>query len=128
MTDPRRNRFATAIEHFKGHVVISVRGDIDLSAEAKFAETLATAIGDRPGRITVDLSAVEFMDSSGVRCLLLGKRSADAAAIAFAVRGAQGVAAQVLKITGVFDLLTAVPAEPASEPVAAPSRWSWLKR
>jgi anti-anti-sigma factor len=66
-------------------------------------------------RTEVDLSKVDFLDSSGVSLLLRGRRQADEHGVAYQVIGAQGIARQVLEMTGVWDHLC----EPDdSQPVA----------
>jgi anti-anti-sigma factor len=52
--------------------------------------------------VEVDLSAVRFLDSSGIRLLLIGRRAADERGVAYRVTGAQGIARQVLEMTGVW--------------------------
>lgn len=51
-------------------VVVRIAGDIDLSRSVDFQHELLLLVGQRPDRIVVDLSAVPYMDSSGVASLV----------------------------------------------------------
>jgi anti-sigma B factor antagonist len=53
-----------------GAVVIAPEGDIDLSRSPTLRSTLRDAQAKKPGRLVVDLSAVDYMDSSGVATLV----------------------------------------------------------
>jgi anti-sigma B factor antagonist len=54
-----------------GGVRVELRGEVDLVAEAPLVEQIDELAGhDDTGEILLDLSAVEFIDSSGVRALV----------------------------------------------------------
>ena len=58
-----------------GHVVVALRGELDLL----YAPAVATALGDlaaRRPRIIVDLARLEFIDASGMAALARGRRHA----------------------------------------------------
>jgi anti-sigma B factor antagonist len=50
--------------------IVSPRGDIDHLTAPKFAEALRIAEDAEAGDLTVDMSAVDFLDAGGLRCLL----------------------------------------------------------
>lgn len=56
-------------------------------------------------RLVVDLAGVPFLDSSGVRALLLARRAAEQHGAAFMVRHPRGLVARVLRVAGVDQLL-----------------------
>jgi anti-sigma B factor antagonist len=58
-----------------GHVVVELRGELDLADAAGVATALA-AVAAREPQIIVDLAALEFIDSSGVAALARGRRQA----------------------------------------------------
>jgi anti-sigma B factor antagonist len=58
-----------------GHVVVELRGELDLADAAGVATALA-AVAAREPQIIVDLAALEFIDSSGVAALVRGRRQA----------------------------------------------------
>jgi len=59
-----------------GRSVLAVSGEIDLAVAARFAEVLTEFIEASNGEALVDLAGVGFMDSSGVRQLLIAHRTA----------------------------------------------------
>jgi anti-anti-sigma factor len=79
-------------------------------------------MAQRPASIVVDLTAVGFLDSTGLRCLIVGKRDATVAGMSLSVRGAHCVVHQVLNISGVLAALGEEPASAAAETSKAPAR------
>src|SRR4051812_41316922 len=55
--------------------VLTVTGEIDLFTAGRFSDALGQAIDGGRG-IEVDLTAVDFMDSTGLRALLEARRQA----------------------------------------------------
>lgn len=51
-------------------VVLTPRGDVDMSGSPVLRESLKRVIDTRPRRIVVDLADVDYMDSSGVATLV----------------------------------------------------------
>jgi anti-sigma B factor antagonist len=58
-----------------GHVVVALRGELDLVDAARAAAALGSVAAREP-RIIVDLAGLEFIDASGVAALLRGRRDA----------------------------------------------------
>jgi anti-sigma B factor antagonist len=50
--------------------VVKVSGEIHLSTAPSFRDRLDTIIGNGDGRLVLDLTAVEFIDSTGLSVLL----------------------------------------------------------
>jgi len=50
--------------------IVEVRGDIDLGRSIPFQQALLAVADRRPKRIVINLSAVGYMDSSGVASLV----------------------------------------------------------
>jgi anti-sigma B factor antagonist len=50
--------------------VVSISGEIHLSTAPRFREALDTVIENGDGKLVLDLSAVEFIDSTGLSVLL----------------------------------------------------------
>jgi anti-sigma B factor antagonist len=57
-----------------GTLIIHVRGEIHLSTAPRFSERLQESIDDGNTAIVLDLSGVEFIDSTGLTVLLNGLR------------------------------------------------------
>lgn len=88
-----------------GVVVIHLDGDLDMKAEERAVAEIEAAIEGARGDVVVDLSAVPFLDSSGVRALLRGREAAQRRGLRLCVRNPQRIVEEVLRITGVAALL-----------------------
>jgi anti-sigma B factor antagonist len=53
-----------------GSVILSPEGDVDLSASPSLRTRLHEALNNKPDRLVIDLSRVDYMDSSGVATLV----------------------------------------------------------
>lgn len=57
-----------------GHIVLKAAGEIDLSNLNSFTDALTVAVGEADGgaaKLTVDLSAVEYLDSAAINALFV---------------------------------------------------------
>jgi anti-sigma B factor antagonist len=92
----------TSVE--SGRVVVSLAGECDLAARDELKTALLTAV-ERSPVVVVDLSAVSFLDSSGVHGLVTAYHAARKDSGQLYVVNAGGVVADLLDLTGVADLL-----------------------
>ena len=60
-------------------VIVALAGEVDLSTTDALSNLLAEVLAERPPRIVVDLARVSFLDSSGIKCLLVAADSATSA-------------------------------------------------
>lgn len=82
-----------------GHVVVALRGELDVL----YAPAAATALGDlaaRRPRIIVDLAGLEFIDASGIAALARGRRHARNAAGDLLLAAPRRAVRRVLTIIG----------------------------
>src|SRR2546430_13158036 len=54
--------------------VLTLEGPIDLHVSAKVAESIAELVKEKSARLVVDLSRVNYIDSSGLAVLINGMR------------------------------------------------------
>lgn len=59
-------------------IVLSPKGDLDMSRSPALRNSLRTAQSDRPKTLVVNLAAVEYMDSSGLATLVEAMKNAKA--------------------------------------------------
>ena len=59
----------TLVADHEGVSVVSVSGEIDLVTAPAFEQALGTVIDDGPTALVIDLSAVEFLGSVGLKIL-----------------------------------------------------------
>ncbi|GAA2343106.1 STAS domain-containing protein [Dactylosporangium salmoneum] len=93
---------ATSIDGQRARVAMS--GECDLSSREECTATLMAAVGAAPA-VVVDLSALTFLDSSGVHALVTAHRAALAKGGRLSVVNPSGMVAHVLDLTGVGELL-----------------------
>ena len=85
-------------EHAGGLVLTPV-GDVDLSRAASLRAQLVTAIEGRPARVVVDMSEVEYMDSSGVATLIEAMQTARERSVRFVLCALKDQVLATLQIT-----------------------------
>jgi anti-sigma B factor antagonist len=89
--------------------VLSLHGELDVATTAQLEEALAAASVERPRRLIVDLSGLEFMDSTGLRAVLAANEDArEAEHELVLVQGPQQVQ-RLLELTRAVDHLRIVP-------------------
>jgi anti-sigma B factor antagonist len=93
-----------------GRPVLSVSGEIDLAIAGRFAEELESLVGANGSSAVVDLSAVEFIDSSGIRELLKAKSTAETAGGDLVLLSPSPACRRVLEISGVWSNFTVLEA------------------
>ncbi len=69
--------------------VLPLEGEIDLHVSPRVAESLATMIEQKPGRLVVDLSQVSYIDSSGLAVLIEGMQNVEGYGGKFFLAGLQ---------------------------------------
>lgn len=59
----------TSVGYHEGIAVLAVDGDVDLVTAPTLEEVIATVVADRPTALVIDLSAVQFLASAGLKLL-----------------------------------------------------------
>ena len=85
-------------------VVVSVQGELDVTSSQRFDDCLSEA-GDRRDRVILDLSAVDFMDTTALAVIVRHWRRQVAAGGLFLLAGARYRYIKALWITGLADRL-----------------------
>lgn len=88
-----------------GATVIHVAGEVDMDTHLALEEAIVEVVRSGGGPVVVDLADVSFLDSSGVRALLMGRQEALAHQTAVTVRNPQRLVREVLRLTEVAPLL-----------------------
>lgn len=83
-----------------GEIVISVSGELDIATAPKLESELDGAIAGSPTAVYVDLSDVQFMDSTGLRLLIGAHRRLSEAGADFGVATGESPARRVIELTG----------------------------
>jgi anti-anti-sigma factor len=99
-----------------GTVEVALDGELDIATFARALRRLEEAERGAPELLVLDLSRLEFVDSSGVRLVLLAEQRARAEGRRVAVRLGTGPALRVFEALGLVDKLEVLPPPPVAEP------------
>jgi anti-anti-sigma factor len=88
-----------------GIMGVCVAGEVDLETAEQVTDAVRTALAGRPREVHIDMAAVTFLDSSGIRTLLQAHREAADQQVVLRVVNAHQRVAKVLEITGLLELL-----------------------
>ena len=99
-----------------GNVRMRLAGDLDAAAEPVVVDRLEDALTREPGAtgVELDLTGVSFVDSSGLRSLLLCRRRTDAAGVPLRLAVVDGPVTRLLRISGLEHVFTIEPPAPAA--------------
>jgi anti-anti-sigma factor len=84
---------------------VIVGGEVDLVTSTRLNRELDAALDAAPAWLRIDLTAVAFMDTSGVAVLLKARRRALEAGCRFSVKSASPAIQRLLEVTGLASLL-----------------------
>lgn len=93
--------------------VVILSGELDLATLPGATAQVEAAEAAGPPVLVIDLSGLTFMDSSGVRLVLLADERARADGRRIAVRLGRGPALRVFQVLGLLQKLDIVEADPA---------------
>lgn len=109
----QNSRLSVSSEDFADCRVVSLTGSIDHTNSDDFVEQLGEIAGgiSRGGGMVIDLSALSFISSAGLRALLLAEAQVKEAGGRMIVCGLAGTVQEVFRIS-MFDSLLTVAAGP----------------
>jgi anti-sigma B factor antagonist len=101
-----------------GVFIVHVSGELDISHEEELRAELNRGVAENNGGIVVDLTDCEFIDSSGVRALLLGREAQRENGSEGRLVIASG-STQIVRILSVMGVDEAIPVRPTVEEAIA---------
>lgn len=102
-----RPPFALSREERQGVAVLTVSGDIDVDTAWELREALTETLGERD--TVVDMSGVEFLDSTGLGVLVAGYRQARNGERRMAIAGAPRRVLDILELTRLMTIFALYP-------------------
>jgi anti-sigma B factor antagonist len=102
-------------EQTQGTTTVRLAGEFDLSSETRFKEELGRVLDGDTRSFVIDLQDLEFIDSTGLRMLVQADAVARKDGVDFRVVCGNGQVREVLRVTGLDDLLRI---EDSAEPPA----------
>ena len=99
---PGHDAFDVRTEPQADHLRLLVSGELDLFREADLRRALDDVLTDTtPERLVLDVRGVQFLDSSGLRALLMCRDRARSLGIPLALAVAPGPVTRLLDVAGV---------------------------
>lgn len=91
----------TVSSHQSGATVtIELVGELDLHGAPRLTAAIQKAVSQRPDSIDLDTQGLSFIDSSGLRTLLVGWHEAEAVAVKLRIVKTSPAVDQILAMTG----------------------------
>ena len=90
-----------------GHASVVARGELDATTTHRLRHLLSELLRQPLTRISIDLSAVTFMDSAGLGALVANHGAAERVGIELRVIACSSPVARVMEITGATQRLMA---------------------
>lgn len=81
------------------HIVIALRGELDLSTVPALKTRLHSFLDGSVPRLILDLAGLTFMDSAGMAALVIADRRARQLGVGLVLAGPQQIVARVLSLT-----------------------------
>ena len=98
-------RFRIAIVHADGDVTVELGGEVDLACVCELRERLDTATDTSLGDVTINLSDVTFLDSTGLKVLLAAHHRLTATQRCLTVLNPSRPVHRVFELSGLLDVL-----------------------
>lgn len=89
-----------------GAITLALSGELDLASTPSFEQALEEARVAKPARVLIDLSNLVFMDSTGLRALLLARQHASSGEHELVLRRGPHQVQRVFELTGTLDTFT----------------------
>lgn len=93
------------VEEQNGYLLVSLNGEVDMDRSPAARKTILKCL-KRKRSVLVDLSAVEYIDSSGVASLVEGLQYARSNGLKFALVGVSEAAMNVLRLARLDQVFT----------------------
>ena len=98
---PEPDPLAVGVRNENGTVVICLSGDLDMTGVKQARATINAALGSQPGRVILDASTLQYMDSSGIALMVLVTRMVPEVQ----VRNPTPIVRQLIELTGLSGIL-----------------------
>jgi len=89
-----------------GRVLVAVDGELDLATAPELRDVLVALSEDGDKEVTLDLTGLEFIDSTGLSVLVMTFTRARAAGGSLVIRNPSQSVTRILEITGLVSVFT----------------------
>jgi anti-anti-sigma factor len=87
-------------------VVFSLAGELDLHEAKRLSAAMSEVLTGSVTAIEVDARKLTFIDSAGIRAVLVARADAERIGVGFKLWGASPAVRRIMKIAGVEDLMS----------------------
>ncbi len=105
----REGEFNVSVTSNSGTHEVALSGELDIATADQLTEQLAGLKPVSGERVVIDLSAVSFMDSTGLRILIAANRDAAVGAYSLVIVTGDSPAKRVLELTRMDEHMQVVP-------------------
>jgi anti-sigma B factor antagonist len=99
--------FGVTVRQVRGGVVVELSGELDLATAPRLRDRLAL-LSDGEDQITLDLTRLDFIDSTGLSVLVMAYTRAQSSGGAVVMRNPSSAVLRIFEITGLTTLFTIV--------------------
>jgi anti-sigma B factor antagonist len=108
--------FGVTVRHVRGRVVVELAGELDLATAPRLRDRLAVLSEAGEDQITIDLTHLDFIDSTGLSVLVMAFTRAQSTGGTVVMRNPSAAVMRIFEITGLATLFSIVADD---EPVAS---------
>lgn len=98
--------FAVEVSQVEGRAVVAVAGELDLATAPQLRERLALLSEAGKNQVTLDLTHLDFIDSTGLSVLVMVFNRAQAAGGSIVIRNPSMSVMRIFEITGLASVFT----------------------
>ena len=103
------DEIVTRLDPHAGTTTLALLGEVDVLTVDQVRAALEEALAGRPREIVVDLSDLDFIDSTGLGALIFGFQRARDASIGFRLAHPKRSVHQILVLSGVLEVVQLTP-------------------
>ncbi|MGC8465126.1 MAG: STAS domain-containing protein [Acidimicrobiales bacterium] len=96
--------FSVSTDFDDNGTIVSVEGEIDIASTPELKAMLDSVAMTKPERVVVDLSLVEFLDSTGLGVLVSAFKSFTDDGVGFRIVASDRRVLRVFEVTGLLDV------------------------
>jgi anti-sigma B factor antagonist len=95
-----------------GHAVVTATGELDLYTAPRLQAALSELLRERADRIVVDMSGIEFCDSTGMNVLLAALKRNREQGGTLELAAPRPAVRRILQVTGLDEVFTVIDSAP----------------
>ena len=98
--------FRVGVSRSDGSVVVAVEGELDLATAPQLRDRLVALSGEGQTRVVLDLSRLQFIDSTGLSVLVMARNRSRVDGGAILIRHPSPAVLRILEITGLVSVFS----------------------